>query len=231
MSRILQVARLPLVTWRGTFGWPWGILALSFAVTLAFFASIGDRIPAGQTTGGLASIYVLVLISASQSITQLFPFALGLSVTRRTFYAAIWLFVLAEVVVFSVLLYLLKLIEVATGGWGISLHFYTVPFLVEHNGLLQILVYLGPFILVSAIGIFCGVVLRRWGLNGILALSAAALLAGGAAATLITWLDRWRAVFDWFADQSAVSLFLGWPTLLGLVLAGLGFVLIQRATP
>jgi hypothetical protein len=61
-------------------------------------------------------------------------------VTRRTFYAAIWLLVLAE-----------------------------------------ILVYLGPFVLLSAIRSFCGVVLKRWGLNGILALSAAALLAGGVA--------------------------------------------------
>jgi hypothetical protein len=231
MNRILQVTRLPLVAWRSTLGWPWGILALSFTINLAFFASIGDRIPKGQTTGGLSSIYVLVLIFASQSITQLFPFALGLSVTRRTFYTAIWLFVLAEAVVFSVLLYLLKLVEDATGGWGIALHFYALPFLAERNGLLQILVYLGPFILVSAIGIFCGVVLRRWGLNGILALSAAALLAGGVAATLITWLDRWRAVADWFADQSTVNLFVGWPTLVGLVLAGLGFVLIRRATP
>jgi hypothetical protein len=231
MSRILQATRLPLVAWRSTFGWPWGILALSFAVNLAFFASIGDRIPKGQTTGGLSSIYVVVLIFAGQSITQIFPFALGLSVTRRTFYAAIWLFVLAEAVAFSVLLYLLKLVEDATNGWGISLSFYGLPFLVERNGFLQILVYLGPFILVGAIGIFSGVILKRWGLNGILALTATVLVATGAAATLVTWLGRWQAVANWFADQSTLSLMAGWPILLGLILAGFGFVIIRRATP
>lgn len=231
MSRILQVTRLPLVAWRSTFGWPWGILALSFAVNLAFFASIGDRIPKGQTTGGLSSIYVVVLIFAGQSITQIFPFALALSVTRRTFYAAIWLFVLAEAVAFGVVLYLLKLIEDATNGWGISLNFYALPFLVERNGFRQILVYVGPFILVGAIGIFSGVILKRWGLNGILALTATVLVAAGAAATLVTWLGRWGAVANWFADQSALSLMAGWPILLGLILAGLGFVIIRRATP
>ncbi len=41
----------------------------------------------------LMSIYLVMLVAHLRTIAQVFPFALGLSVTRRTFFAATSLFV------------------------------------------------------------------------------------------------------------------------------------------
>ena len=57
------------------------------------------------------------------------------------------------------------------------------------------------------------------------------LFAVGLLAVLITWQRQWPAVGNWFADQSALTLFAGWPALLAVALAGAGFLIIRRATP
>jgi hypothetical protein len=106
MNRVLSAARLQLIIWPTLLGWPWGVLASSFLINLAVFAMIGDRIQGGPKTGGLVSIYITVLFISGQAITQVFPFALGLSVTRRTFYAATALVLAAESLLSGVLLYL-----------------------------------------------------------------------------------------------------------------------------
>ncbi len=231
MSRILAVARLHSVGWPTTIGWPWGILASSFVLNLAIFAGIGGHIPDDPITGGLASIYVVTLIQGVASITQLFPFALGMSTTRRTFYIANSLILLAQSVVFGVLLYLLKLVEDGTGGWGLSLRFFAPPLLAQQNALLQILVYTVPFIVLGFLGICVAGVHTRWGLNGMFTLSiATALLLGGLVA-LASWQGWWPAIGDWLAGQSTVSLFAGWPMLLALALAGTGYLNLRRATP
>ena len=118
MNRVLPAARIQLVTWTALIGWPWGIMLSSFVINLALFSAIGDDIPDGRQTGGLASIYIVAMISAAQTITQFFPFSLGLGLTRRTFYAATTLLLVAEALLFGVLLYLCKLAEQATDGWG-----------------------------------------------------------------------------------------------------------------
>jgi hypothetical protein len=171
------------------------------------------------------------MIVCGQAITQVFPFAMGLSVTRRAFYAATALLVLVQAVAFGVLLYLLKLLEDATGGWGISLRFFGVQGITQHSGLLQILVYAVPFMVVGFIGIFCGVVFKRWGLNGVFTLSVATVFALGGLVALVTWLGKWGAVGQWLINQPTAGLIAGWPALLATTLAGAGYLAIRRATP
>jgi hypothetical protein len=231
MNRVLSVTRFQLVTWPATLGWPWGILAASFLVNLGGFAAMGDELPDGRQTGGLLSIYVVTLIAAAQSITQFFPFALGLSVTRRTFYAATALLLIAESLLFGVLLYLLKLIETGTGGWGVSLRFFGLPFMGDDNPLAQILIYTVPFLVLGFIGIFTALVFKRWGMNGLFTLAVSTLLVLGGLAVFLTWQRHWPAIGNWFADQAPLSLFAGWPALLALLLAGAGLLIIRRATP
>lgn len=230
MKRILPVIRLHLVNWPAAIGWPWGILASSFLVNLAIFYSTRDQLPDDPQTGGVLSIYVVVAVAYTQAITQVFPFALGLGVTRRVFYAATTLLLLAESLLYGVLLYLGKLIENATGGWGISLSFFGVPFLTTGNPLAQILIYTVPFTVFGGIGLCTTLVFKRWGLNGFYTLTIATLLTLGGLVALFTWRGYWPAIGHWFADQSPLVLFAGWPALLALVLAGTGFLTIRRAT-
>jgi hypothetical protein len=199
---------------------------------VAIFAAIGTQIPQDKyVTGGLASIYIVVLIVSGQAVTQVFPFAMGLSVTRRAYYLATSLLLVAEAVVFAIMLYLFKLLEQATDGWGISLRFFDIPGVAQHNPLLQILVYAVPFLVLGFIGIFCGVVFKRWGLNGVFTLILATVLVLGGLVALVTWLGRWTAVGQWLVDQPTAGLIAGWPALVAAALAGAGYLAIRRATP
>ncbi|MFI6759612.1 ABC transporter permease [Micromonospora sp. NPDC050417] len=230
MSRVLAATRVQLISWPAMVSWPWGILASSFLINLAVFALIADEMPDDPRTGGLVSIYVVVMIGAAQTITQFFPFSLGLSLTRRTFYAATSLLLVAESLVFGVLLYLCSLAERATDGWGLSLGFFVMPFMQNDNPLAQILIFTVPFIVLGYIGMFAALVLKRWGVGGLYLLSIVLLLLLGLLAVLVTWQHWWPAVGRWFADQSALALFAGWPALLALLLAGAGQLLMRRTT-
>src|SRR4051794_30455477 len=117
MNRTLSVARIQAFTRSNMLVWPWGILASALAVNIALFAAIGDTIPEGPKTGGLASIYITATFGAAGTILQHLPFALGLGVTRRTFYRATGLLLGAWALGSGVALYLLTLVERATVGW------------------------------------------------------------------------------------------------------------------
>ena len=56
------------------------------------------------------------------------------------------------------------------------------------------------------------------------------LLVGGAIA-LITLLEWWPAIFAWYADQSGLSLTIGWPLILVAGAAVGGYAVLRRATP
>lgn len=228
MTRTLRVARLQLTPWPITQGWPWGILALAFAANLAIIVGADES---GGEPGGLIAIYIVFFITYIQAMSQVFSFVLGFSVTRYRFYAATSLLALAQSLAYGVVLYLFKLIESATGGWGVSLRFFGLSFLVQDNALLQILVYAVPFLLLAFLGVFLGVVFKRWGTNGVLTLGAGSMVVLGGLAALVTWREQWPGIGNWFADQSAVALLAGWPALLAAVLAAAGFLVIRRATP
>jgi hypothetical protein len=231
VNRLLSVIRMQLVAWPSTIGLLWGILASSFLVNLAVFAAIADNVPDGSTSGGLGSIYIASMIVAAVTVSQFFPFSMGLSVTRRMFYTAVSALQVAQALVFGVLLYLLKLIEDATSGWGVHVRFFGVPWVAQANGLLQILVYAVPFVVLGFIGTFCGVVFKRWGSNGVFTLVIAFALIVAGLVALATWLQVWPSVGHWLIHQSAVSLLAGWPLLLAIPLAGAGYLAIRRATP
>ncbi|WP_431727603.1 ABC transporter permease [Verrucosispora sp. TAA-831] len=230
MNRVLTVPRLQFVAWPSVVGWPWAILSLSFLINLAFFASMDGR-DIEQTTGGLASIYVMMFIACINVITQDFPFAIGLGISRRSFYLGNVFSFGAQAVVYAGLLYLLAVIEEATGGWGVGLTFFGIPFLWVENPVLRFLGFAIPFLLLGFLGIAIALVFKRWGVNGMLTLSTATLVVIGGAVVLATWRGWWSAIGDWFADQSGAALLVGWPALFTLPLAVASYLIIRRATP
>jgi hypothetical protein len=232
MNEVLPVVRLQLVNCRFGLGLPVGILALVFALNLALFGSMGDAIPPdGRMTGGLLSIYIVFGVGYLQTMTQLFTFALGMSVTRRAFYAGVALLATAESLAFGALLLVLSLVERASGGWGLGLRFFTLDFLTVDDPVLQWLVYTVPFLAFAALGTFFGVVFKRWGQPGVYAVVVAGGVALAALAVVITWRDWWPAFGGWFVDQSAAALFAGYPLVLVALLGGAGWLAIRRATP
>lgn len=232
MNRVLSVARILVTSWLNTLGWPVIILASSFAVNLIIFTAIGDAIPKdGFITGGVVSIYIVQAIASGQAITQFFSFAVGLNVTRRTFYLATCLVVLAQSIIFAVLLYGCALIEHATDGWGIGLPFFDAVPVTHGNSPVNILVYAVPMALLSFIGVFIGVVTKRWGNSGFFVLSVLTVLGFGLLGALITWLGAWAAVGSWFVDQPLLLLVAGWALIPVVALAGGGYAVLRRASP
>jgi hypothetical protein len=191
------------------------------------FGFSGNAIPT-RSTGGLMSIY-LVFIFSGQGISQVFPYAVGMSVSRRTFYLATSLVTIGTSIAFGLGIYLLSLLEKATGGWGMRLHFYRLEFMNTGNPLTQILIYIVPFLVLGFIGMFWGVVLRRWGATGIYALVLATIVGFGGAVALVTWQHGWAAIANWFTDQSTVALIVGWPCAIAVLLAVAGYAGLRRA--
>ncbi len=230
MNRALTVARLQFVAWPSVVGWPWAILTLSFVINLAVYGAMDDT-DLQPTTGGLLSIYVMMFVACLNSITQVFPFALGLGVSRRSFYLGNVLQFVAQAIGYAAVLYLLAVVEEATDGWGIRLRFFGLPFVWVENPLLRFLGYAIPFLLLGFLGIAIALVFKRWGVNGMLTLTTAALIGFGGLSVLATWQHWWPAIGRWFADQSGAALLVGWPALLTLPLAAVSYLVIRRATP
>lgn len=231
VRRTLQVTRIQLFSWPSAVGWPWTVLLIVLVINLMFFAAVGAQGDGQPAIGGLLPIYLFVLVAYVQTMTQGFPFLLGLSVTRTEFFAGTSLFVLAQSFAFAILLYLFKLLEDATNGWGMSLRFFGFEAISAGNGPQQVLVYAMPFCLVAFIGIGCGSVFKRWGATGLYTVAISTAAVVGAVAAVVALQDSWVAFGDWFAGQSAVGLFAGWPAVLTLALAVASFVVLRRASP
>ncbi|ASR35305.1 hypothetical protein BAY61_10200 [Prauserella marina] len=232
MSRVWNVVRIQLVNAPMVIGNPLLVLAIAFATNLAIFGVISDTAePGSMVTGAIMSIYITLLVSHIITMTQIFTFALGLSVTRRTFYAATSVLIVGQAIGYGILMYLMLLLERATGGWGMDLKFFGVPFMVNDNPLLQFLIYTVPFLFMSFIGVYVGIVFKRWGQPGVYALTIGTGAVAAILGILATWQQWWPAVGRFFADQSPMSLFAGYPFVLAVILAGIGFLTLRRATP
>ena len=142
--------------------WPWIILAISFFANLAIFG-LTDVPVADRQTGGIASLYGVAIFANLSLWTQVFPLAMGLSSTRRSFFQGTCLYVLGQSVLAGVVLTALHAIEAATDGWGVHMRFFGPWFLDRGNPVELFLTYTVPFMCVSALGMIMGTVFARWG--------------------------------------------------------------------
>lgn len=232
-NRVLTAARLNLVDAKVRLSIPWFVVGSAFLINLLIFGLI--RANAGDAddgvTGALAALYLTMAISYLQTMTQTLPFALSLGVTRRNFYLGTGLVVLAESLLHSVLLTVLLAIERATGGWGLDLQFFGVPFMVQSNPVLQVLAYAGPMAALAFLGLLAGTVFRRWGQIGIYVASIGSALVLGGLVALITWQQAWGAFGRFFITTPTLTLTAVYPLLLAVLFAAGGFLLVRRATP
>ncbi|SNS87119.1 hypothetical protein SAMN04488107_4089 [Geodermatophilus saharensis] len=232
MNRVLAAARLHLMNPVLTVGIPWGIALLSFCVNLALWATVGvgEESP-GATTGGVASLYITVLVVFVQSVTQIMPFAMGMSLSRRTFYLGTALAAVGVALAYGAVLAVLAAVEGATGGWGVGLSFWAPGRLDVDNAALQVLVSGAPLLAAAFLGVAIGVVVKRWGPTGLWSLVVGAILFFGGLAILVSWQRAWGDVGSWLVAQSVVTLAVAIPLVVVLVTAALAFAGLRRVVP
>jgi len=228
MRRVLDVARIQLTNWPRMVVYPLALMASLAVLGLVIDLSNGG---AADQVFLLQTIYLVVAGAHLQTITQVFPFAVGLSVTRRDFFAATALVVTGYAVVFGVVQLGFLGIERASGGWGRQVRIFDLDYLRQGNLLAQWLAYTIPFLAVSAAAVLLGVVFQRWQQPGVyvLATGVVALLAG--IGVLVSALGRWPEIGRFFARQPPLALNAGYPLAIALILGAVAWLAIRRATP
>ncbi|NLE82071.1 MAG: ABC transporter permease [Rhodococcus sp.] len=227
ISRALSVSRVHTVAWPLLVAWPVGILAVAFAIPWAIFAIVQPD--ETNYTGSVTALLGVALTFYIGAMTQTFPFALGMSVTRRDYFASTLVVGLAQVVGFGVMLWALAGIETATHGWGVNMVMFGIPNIFTSNPLVQLGAWFAVLALIAGIGLFVGALYRRWRVTGLYSVGAGLLVLAGLAAIVITWQGGWPAFGSWFADEPRVVTMVALPAVLAAAFTFGAWRLIRRA--
>jgi hypothetical protein len=232
MNRVLTASRLQLVHPAVILGVPWAVVASSFVINWGVWKLADlEHQPGTDFTGGVAALYVTVAVVFVQAVTQLLPFAMGVSLSRRTYWLGVALVGVASAFGYGIALAVLSVIERATEGWWVGLEFWTPGPMRADNFFLQIAASGAPMLAFIFAGIAIGVVYKRWGQTGVWTLTIALLLFFGGLIVLVTGLHAWDEIGRWLTDQSLQTLAIGLPLALAAVVAGLSFRGIRRVVP
>jgi hypothetical protein len=228
MNTWLSVARYQLTNKLGLVTLPWAILTLDFVIVLVIFTAI-PAAAHGQSryAGALASIYIILLIVGAAAIAQQLPFALALGVSRRSFFIGTALLTVAIAAVYGLGLTVLQLIERGTGGWGLNLHFFRVPYLLAGPWYLSWLTSFVGLTLMFAWGMWFGIIYRRLSLVGLLSFIAAQALALTAVVLIIAAANAWASVGHFFTTLTVTGLTGLLAALTAALLAG-GYATVRR---
>jgi hypothetical protein len=228
VTTYINIARYRLAQ-RLVFLLPWAILAFAFVVGVIIL----DSTPAGHSAhryvGGLASIFVIVFVFGVQSVARSLPFGLALGLSRRSYYFGSALLAAAFAAVAGVVISVGQAIERATGGWGIDMGFFRVPYILNGPWYLTWLTSFVALTLLFVYGMWFGLIYRRWNLLGLVAFVAAqitVLLIGALAAT---GTHAWHDIGHFFTALSVAGL-TGLLAALTTVLFAGGFITMRRLT-
>jgi hypothetical protein len=235
MRTWVNVARYHMVRPAIYLGMPWAIMAFSFAVNLAIFRLVPghNALPRNNTayhvTGALSIIYIFFFVMGVFGMGQSLPFGLALGVSRRSYYAGTALLAVALAVADGLVLTVLQAIERATDGWGESMHFFWLPYILDGPWYITWLTSFVGLALLFAYGMWFAIVYRRWRLIGTLAFIAAQVTVLLAVAAVITLAHAWTGFDRFFPALTAAGLTGLLATLAALLFAG-GYATIRRVT-
>jgi hypothetical protein len=227
-SILVKVARFHLADRLSYTAVPWGVLAFVFGVWLVLAASASGY-NTQILTGALAAIYLFFLIAGMLSISRSLPFAFALGVSRRSYYAGTVLLAGALAAADGLALAVLQVIERATSGWGVRLHFFRVPYILPGPWYLTWLTSFVGLTLMYIYGMWYGLVYRRWNLTGLLAFAAAQVTVLVAGVVITSNAHAWPAIGRFFTTLSAAGL-TGLLAALTLVLLAGGYATMRRVT-
>ena len=225
-STWVKVARCNLLRSENYLVLPW-VLPFAFAVG----AVTAGRAPGHDASGYLVSFFLYFTALGMQSIGRSLPFSLMLGAGRRSFYGGTALLGMALAVMSGLVLAALQAIERATDGWGLSMRFFRVPYLLGGPWYVTWLTSAVILFAVFVYGMWYGIVYLRWGMLGaltIIAAQAVVVAAASVAVSLEHW-HVWSAAAGSFAGLTALGL-TGVIAALAVLLVLGGNATIRRAT-
>ena len=149
--------------------------------------------------------------------------------SRRAFYAGTALLAGAIAAVYGLGVTVLQLIERATGGWGLNLHYFRVPYLLAGPWYLTWLTSFAGLTLLLAWGMWLAIIYRRWNLPGLLGFIAAQTLALLAVVVITRWAHGWHGAGHFVTTLTTGGLTGLLAALTVAMLAG-GYATIRRIT-
>lgn len=135
--RYQSVVKMHTVNRMQTFGWPLLIMLMALGVVIAIGAavnqvadveSIADMNTGMMFNGAIFTALGPIVALGFISMGQFFPLALGLGITRREYVTGTALVFLGYAVAFTAIVVIGKSIELATGGYGLSVRFFDVAY-------------------------------------------------------------------------------------------------------
>jgi hypothetical protein len=228
MSTWIKVARYMLTDRYIVLISPWLVLTIAFLVNVVIVAGYPGR--QGQVyVGALSAIYVVLITTGALAIARQLPFALALGVSRRSFYAGSALLWIALAAVYGLGLTVLQLIERGTGGWGLKMHFFRVPYLLAGPWYLSWLTSFVGLALMLAWGMWFGIIYRRWNVAGLLSFITVQALALLLVLLIIGDARAWHGVGHFFSTLTIGGLTGLLAALTVALLAG-GYATVRHVT-
>jgi hypothetical protein len=231
VNRFNGVLKLHTISPDSKFGWvglPWLILFSSFLINVFISAVTGGKV--AIYTGGLASIFIWMLIVCTAAVNSTFPFALGLCIRRTDYFlgTALILFVLS--LANAIVLCLFSFIETnLTDNWWTQLHFFSLPFLSENGLIGQFAISFLTMLHLCFLGFVFASIYRRYRMTGIYAFSAVIFLPGTVLGFLANYYNWWETIFNWIGQQGALG-FMLWLSPLTLIYALVSHWMLHKAT-
>lgn len=182
MNTWVKVARYNLMRPANYLVLPW-ILPLCFLIGLV---TGHDPYPY------LSALFAFFGVLGTQTIGRWLPFGLALGASRRSFHAGTALLGLALAVTSGLVLAALQAIERATNGWGVSMHYLRVPYLLDGPWYATVLTAAVGVFAVFTYGMWHGIVYSRWGLLGTVAFTATQVFVVVAGALIVT-AEHWHS--------------------------------------
>ncbi|WP_413317983.1 hypothetical protein AA0Z99_12855 [Agrococcus sp. 1P02AA] len=170
--RIRNVVQLHIVNKMQAFGWPLLIMLFSLAIVLVIGALVGnlggpearEGMNMGmQYNGAIFALLGPLIGFGFTAMGQYFPLALGLGLTRREFAAGTALVFLGNAVFYAGIITIGKVIEVATGGFGLSIRFFDVAYTGLGEWWQTLLQTFLLIIMVMLVGAAITTAFQRWG--------------------------------------------------------------------
>jgi hypothetical protein len=227
MTTYINVARYHVLPRVNYLILPWAILAFVFGVDFVILALTPAGSGSTQYVGGLGSVFVLAFVLGAQSVARSLPFGLALGLSRRSYLLGTALLAVALAASVGVVATVGQAIERATGGWGIGMGFFRVPYILNGPWYLTWLTSFVALTLLFVYGMWYGLVYRRWSLIGLVAFMAAQITVLVIVALAATWTHAWHDIGHFFTALSATGL-TGLLAALTVVLLAAGLTTMRR---